>query len=108
MATSWQRRRITRRLAGLLEPGEDVVMVERLVLGGWWSTTDRAVYVLRKPEAPEKVPFDQIHSVEWVHGRVTATIRTTTGHLVNVPVRSRSRILQRLRQLGPPTDPAPS
>lgn len=106
MAISWRRRHIRRLLGGLLIPGEDIVMVERLGLGGWWLTTDRALYVVHKPDDPKRVPFGQIRSVEWAPGRMTATVRTTTGDVLNVAIRARSRILKRIEQIGPPTSGA--
>ena len=105
MVTRWRRRRARKLLAGLLPTSEEIALVERLGLGGWWITTDQALYVVKDTRQPQRVPFIQIRVVQRGQGYLTATIRTTADEHINVAVRRGSAILDRLRKFEtPPSD----
>lgn len=99
MVTRWRRRWTRRRLAGLIAEDEQLVLVERLLLEGWWVTTDRALYV-SKEGAWSHVPLDQIRSVQWSPGQSTVTIRTARGDVILVSARGDSALAQRLIRSG--------
>jgi len=97
-----RRRRVERQLAGLLEPDEEITVVERLPVGGWWLTTDRALFLLEAGADTRRVPLDQISWVGMDETTRIVTIRTTKPDRVVVPIRKKSAVLENLRRLAPP------
>ncbi len=98
MATRWRRWTIRRRLAGLLEPGERLVVIERLGLGDWWALTDRAVYVTKRQEDSTRLLLSQIRTAEWTPRRTGFTIRTTADNLILVNALDKSALAERLQR----------
>ena len=106
MTTRWGRWRAARRLSGLSEPGEAVALVERLGLGGYWVTTDRALYILASSADRQRLPFGDISGVTAVPGRTTTqvTITTRSGGVVVGDLPRGSSVADRLSHLDPPAD----
>lgn len=98
-AHRWRRRRLRRRLAGLLEPDEALGLVERISINGWWVTTDRALYVMEVPGHPKRLPFREISSVttDW-EARIT-TIRTRRPEVMIIGTHRRSAVVNQLQRL---------
>lgn len=92
----WTRR----RLKELLEPGEEVTLVERLPVSGSWATTDRALYVIEHSGVVRRYILGQLSSVHVEPEQRIATIRTTRGEVVIVATKRRSAILKRLSHLA--------
>ena len=102
MVAPWVKWRTRRRLAGLTGPDEQLVHIERLRAGGWWVTTDRALYEVRKFAGPERVPFSEIRSVRSLSAGSPVIVVTATGHQPLVGDLAPGSILARqLRELSP-------
>ena len=100
MATRWSKRRIQRRLAGIAGPDEQLVHYERLRTGGFWVTTDRALYQLSNLGDPERVAFDEITSVRSLSPGSPVLVVTAPGHqplIGDLP--ADSPLAEQLRQL---------
>jgi len=90
-----------RRLAELLASDEEITAVERLPVGGWWLTTDRALFLLEGGADPRRVPLGQISWVGMDETTRIVTIRTTKPDRIVVPIRMKSAVLDDLRRLAP-------
>ena len=102
MVTPWARSRIRRRLAGSAGPDEEIVHAERLPTGGWWVTTDKALYELPNFGDPERVPFSEIGSVRSLSPGSSAIVVTAAGHQPLIgDLASNSRVAEQLRNLRP-------
>ena len=100
MATRWARWRIRRRLAGIAGSEEQLVHYERLRTGGFWVTTDRALYQLPNFGDPERVAFDEVTSVGTLSPGSRVLVVTAPGHqplIGDLP--ADSRLAEQLRQL---------
>ena len=93
-----------RRLAGLFEAGEELHLLERLGLGGWWVLTDKALYVLDRHREVSRMPLGEIHSVRVAQGRATAQVTVTTeaSGIAVGDLRRESALVARLQQLASP------
>lgn len=108
MSTRWRKWRTRSRLAGLLGADEKPLLIERLVLGGWWVITPAALYMIPLHGAPTRLPYDQIQSTRSVSGKVSAMVfvTTTAGDVVVADLRPNSEVAKRLQELAPPTEPS--
>ena len=89
-----------RQLTGLLEPDEEVALVERLPISGWWATTDRALYVMESIGHVRRLPLSHVSSVQTDQGKRITTIRTATYEVIILTTPSRSELLTRLQGLA--------
>ena len=102
MVTPWARSRIRRRLAGIAGPDEQIVNAERLRTGGWWVTTDEALYELPSSGEPERVPLSQIRSVRALSAGSPVLVVTAPGHQPLIgDLAPGSQLAEQLRQLRP-------
>lgn len=102
MVTPWASRRARRRLAGIVGPDEQFVHVERLRPGGWWVTTDQALYQVPTAGDPERVTFAEIGSVHSLSSGSPVIVVTAPGRQPLIgDLRADSRIAEQLRRLRP-------
>lgn len=100
--TPWAMLRIRRRLAGILGPDERFVRTERLRGGGWWVTTDTALYQLPNTGQPERVALAEIRSVHRLSPGSSSIVVTAPGHQPLIgDLAPDSRLAEQLRQLRP-------
>ena len=102
MVGRWARWRIRRRLAGVAGAEEEVFHVERLRAGGWWVTTDKALYQVPNFGDPERVPFSEIRSVGRLNPGSSAIVVTAPGHQPLIgDLASDSAVAKQLREVKP-------
>ena len=102
VVTPWARGRIRRRLAGIAAPEEQLVHIERLRAGGWWATTDQALYHVPRSADVERVAFGQIRSVRHLSAGSAMIVVNAEGHQPLVgDLPADSRLVQQLREVGP-------
>jgi len=72
---SWLRRwRLKRRLGSLLPPGERLMVIERLPLGGWWVIGTGALYIAEWNGTARRVPLGDIALVQTHRGQRSTQI----------------------------------
>lgn len=110
MATAWRRWRVRRQLRGLLAPGEDPLLIERLHLGGWWVMTEQALYVLGRDGDPTRLPLSTIRTVLVKAGSATSLVSVIPieGNGVVGDLPPNSPLVARLQELELPPSVGPS
>lgn len=84
-------------------------MFERLGLGGWWVLSDRALYVVARQRAVERIALAEIQSVRVSPGSSTIQVTVmSAGDAVIGDLHADSEIARRLRALPPAPAGGPS
>ena len=100
MPGGWRKRRLRRHLADALSPDEEIQLIERAALQGWWVLTDRTLFTVEE-SGTRAVLLRHIRSVDARAGTyLLVTIVTVQSQIVLGALPEKSQIAERLLALG--------